>query len=41
MSELEIIYSSVILGVLFITNLAYKKFPRNYEKLYDMLTEEK
>lgn len=40
MSQVDIIYLAVIFSVYLLINFAYKKFPKNHEKLYEMLTKE-
>lgn len=41
MGQEEIIYLIIVLSILVIVNLSYKKFPRNHEKLFEMLIKDK
>ncbi len=40
MGKLDIIYLILLFGLFVLINLAYKKFPKNHDKLYKMLTED-
>ncbi len=41
MNQIDIIYLVVLLGLLFTINFTYIKFPKNHDKLFKMLTEDK
>ncbi len=40
MSQVDIFYLIVLLGLLVTINFTYKKFPKNHDKLFKMLTED-
>ena len=40
MGNLDIWYLAVLLALFLVVNIAFKKFPRNHEKLIKMITED-
>lgn len=40
MSNIDVWYLFLLLGLFLLVNFTYKKFPRNQEKLYKILTKD-
>ena len=40
MGQLDIIYLVLLFGLFVLINLTYKKFPKNHDKLYKILTDD-